>query len=38
MFVSRAVTAVVTEGIDKAMSKYNRSPKYTMTQADKNQA
>jgi PTH1 family peptidyl-tRNA hydrolase len=33
---SRAVTSVVTEGIDKAMSKYNRSPKYT--QADKTQS
>lgn len=31
IFASRAVTAVVTEGIDKAMSKYNRSP----IQADK---
>ncbi|WP_333655404.1 aminoacyl-tRNA hydrolase [Dissulfurispira sp.] len=38
IYASRAVTAVVTEGIDKAMSKYNRSPKYTITQADKNQS
>jgi PTH1 family peptidyl-tRNA hydrolase len=36
MFASRAVAAVVTEGIDKAMSKYNRSPKYA--QADKTQS
>lgn len=33
IFASRAVTAVVTEGIDKAMSKYNRS----LIEADKNQ-
>jgi PTH1 family peptidyl-tRNA hydrolase len=38
IFASHAVTAVVTEGIDKAMNKYNRSPKYTITQADKNQS
>lgn len=36
IFASRAVTAVVTKGIDKAMSKYNRSPKYA--QADKTQS
>lgn len=34
IFASRAVTAVVTEGINKAMNKYNRSP----IQADKNQS
>jgi len=34
MCASLAVTAVVTEGIDKAMNKYNRSP----IQADKNQS
>jgi PTH1 family peptidyl-tRNA hydrolase len=28
-----AITAVVTEGIDKAMNKYNCSAKYTITQA-----
>lgn len=36
IFASRAVTAVVTKGIDKAMSKYNRSPKYAQT--DKTQS
>lgn len=34
IFVSRAVTAVVTKGIDKAMNKYNRS----LIQADKTES
>lgn len=33
-----AVTVIVAEGVDKAMNKYNRSPKYTITQADNTQS
>ncbi len=35
---AHAVTVIVAEGVDKAMNKYNRSPKYTITQADNTQS
>ncbi len=35
---AHVVTVIVAEGVDKAMNKYNRSPKYTITQADNTQS